>query len=189
MKDFKNGLILLVIGAVLGGGSVGIYVQRTSIFGEEAKPLFKKEPAEIAKCDEIKVYSHSKKKVAKLPKEIQLDDTVYLADARVLPPSDHASTVSAALFPTEKRIKIYVAEEPYPWLKMGGGEKYVSLAYGPKIRDQLGQEESEQDVEMISRISFGVDNIRLKALKLGLRADVDTDKELFVAATIKYSWW
>jgi hypothetical protein len=71
----------------------------------------------------------------------------------------------------------YVKEDPYPWLAAERrGE--VSLSYGYKFRSATSQ------TEPVARLQFGYDAVRIKAITVGVRATVDSDRDAFVGLSV-----
>lgn len=168
----------LVVGLVLAL-AVGWYFQKDPPVAEQATEILTP-PTETIAVTEIKVHKHKKKKKVYLPKKIQEDESLHLTAAARVAPDDHTHTVSALFDSNLKTIKLFDAREPLPWLAFGG-EKFVSAYYGLKDQDQ-------GDPETVGRFGFGMDLVRIKALKFGGSIQVDTDGDYFLAVGGRVTW-
>lgn len=135
----------------------------------------------------VKGYGGKAKEKAKLPPAIQQDPNKELIAATQTPSSLRPTTTSTVIDKETGQVQTFTKVDPYPWLSWEPrGE--VGIAYGYKSTFRCASFSCDTDSKLVARLQFGYDVLRIKALTAGITATVDSDRDAFVGARIRYQW-
>lgn len=91
--------------------------------------------------------------------------------------SDHPHTATAVYNEGTGSTDLYIRTDPMPWLAFDR-KREITLSYGAR----------EGTVGAVARLGGRVDVVSIKALRIGLLADVDSSGGWFAGTGVRFAW-
>lgn len=177
-------VFLLVILALLAAWDKWGAVKPTgtaSVIATEAPAVRYAPKASVAIKAPVKVYRGESKANLKLPPLVMADSHKEVLAASQVSGNLRPQTISTVIDTETGDVKTYVKEDPYPWVAFEPRGS-IGIAYGKKY-SHLGH-----DSATVGRLMLDYEVVRLKALKLGLTATVDSDSTAFAGVSLSYKF-
>ena len=140
---------------------------------EGADVLVKYETITIP-CKEIKVHKQKLKKLAKLPKSIITDPSLYLTALIRTPNDGHTHKVSAVYDSKDGAVTLLDYQEPLKWLDFNKSRYMVMVDYGLISSDVDGVETGYQ-------VGVRYNRLAVKGLNIGVAGNYRSDKSAMVS--------
>lgn len=176
-------IICTVIGVVLGLMYMVLRepTRPPAVPSEPAKALKSVPKEEVTISAPVKVYAKPAAKKLNLPKDVQTSTTERVLAATQVQPSDRRQTVTTTLDTATGESRQFVQADPFPW---------VALEHRGEVRLSGGYKFSQNYVtpKPVARLSVSYEAVRIKALTVGVVAQVDSDGDAFAGVGLAYRW-
>jgi len=121
----------------------------------------------------VKVYTKAAKSKLNLPAEVKADTSAHVAAATVIQPEDRPVMVTTLIDSDTGMVTIMTGYKPRPW-----------IAFRKSGAAGIGYDLLSRRKELYVRQDF----IQSKALVLGGRASIDTDRDIAAMLTLEFRW-
>lgn len=163
--DIKSIGVGIIIGIV---GMFGVFAYFYDNEAVEGADVLIEHKTESIPCKQIEVYKPPVKKLAKLPKSILSDPSLYLTALIRTPNDGHIHKVSAVYDSKDGRVTLHDYPEPLKWIDFDKDQYMIAADYG-FINSVAGVETGYQITARYNRIAF-------KGLNVGVSGSYRSDK-------------
>jgi hypothetical protein len=126
-------------------------------------------------CTTLQVYSGAAKSKLHLPAPVVEDPNKHVVAAITTPPSHHAQTVSAVTDTSTGITELFVRPVPLPWF---ASRRSGEIAFSSGFKGS----------EIVGQLELAEDFYQVKAARLGVKVQADTQGQVFVGVRAALGW-